>query len=160
MKNLIYAVSVLLAWGSKAAALPFSLRLPAFNPNPRHNIKDCSRAQPGCTCQQITFSLANWTVTDLDFHSQHQITTPGQPSSFGHISFNLTNPAAGSLTRCAATSSRTEDFFYGDEIYPCDGADEDGRDRMRGMGGTFRFDKEKQLLAINQTWQCADVGGR
>jgi hypothetical protein len=105
-------------------------------------------AEPGCH-DASTRGFA-WTVEGLHFHASYVFTTPAHQNSWGYLDFNLTNPALAYPVRCAASNSRVNDFFYGEQAYTCDGPE------GAGAVTTFSFSRPDGRLGLNQTWSCSD----
>lgn len=110
-----------------------------------------------CGCTSVAMSMPNWTVTDLLYSARYPHAQDQGGSPYAFITFNVTNPAVGRSSHCAASSMKAEDFFYGEQWYPCD-YDEAGSGEKAPARALFRYDRPSGKLDINQTWVCDDQG--
>lgn len=114
---------------------------------------ECSNRHPPhdpCLGKCLASSLKDfgWTVS-LEYHAFWYFTTPSHQNSWGTVTFNLTNPAVGTVVHCAADSDRLSDFFYGDQWYSC----LPNTAPALTPSTSFRFLTHTRL-DINQTWVC------
>ncbi|KAK3366279.1 hypothetical protein B0T24DRAFT_416640 [Lasiosphaeria ovina] len=134
-----------------AALLALPLIAPATaSPVATIATKETAASEGGCTA--ASFGAFAWGVRGFDFHASYIFTTPAHQNSWGYASFNLSNPADGSVAACAAASSQLSDFFYGNLAYACTypaGSDSGG-------SASFDFDRATGALRVNQSWTCRD----
>jgi hypothetical protein len=105
-------------------------------------------AEPGC--QDASFNNFAWTIDSFRFHASYVFSTPAHQNSWGYVDFNLTNAALAYQARCSASSSRINDFFFGDQVYDC--VVPEGSSAKT----TFSFSRPEGKLGLNQTWTCSD----
>jgi len=67
----------------------------------------------------IPVSLAQWGISNLDFHSTLRQTSPAATLSYGTVSFNVTNYDARATTICTWTDTRQPLYFFGDSWFDC-----------------------------------------
>lgn len=107
-------------------------------------------------CTKASFGNFSWTVDSFDFHASYIFTTPAHQNSWGYANFTLANPALPSAAAvCSATSSRLDDFFYGDLWYTC--AVPNGSAAGNSAGAAFAFNRASGRLDFDQTWSCSDA---
>ncbi|TDZ19858.1 hypothetical protein Cob_v007194 [Colletotrichum orbiculare MAFF 240422] len=107
-------------------------------------------ARQELTCGQRSGQLDGWTLTEFDFHASYTFTTPAHQNSWGYISFNVSNPALDYKVSCGAASSRLNDFFFGEQVYQCQGPN--GTNSVT----SFNFNRPTGEVALNQSWTCYD----
>lgn len=111
--------------------------------------------KPGCS--DASFGDFHWEILNFVYNASYVYTTPAHQNSWGFVNFNLFNPAfaadgsASSEAVCSASSSRINDFFYGDMQYTCSSNTRETRK------STFDFDHGSGLLKVSESWVCVDV---
>lgn len=104
-----------------------------------------SRAD-GASCMDKGTKITEWTIRDFTFSSSKM------PTAKGSVSFTLENPALAYKSKCSATSTHPDNFFYGNTNYNCEVP-------TQGDTASFTFDKRSNLLGITQHWSCIKEGG-
>jgi hypothetical protein len=105
------------------------------------------------TCVSKSQKAGDWIVEDFDYHANYLFSTPAHQISTGYVNFTLSNPVLDYKSSCTATSTWLSEFFYGNIVYSCDVP-------IEGDKATFTYDHPAKNLRINQTWACAEEGGR
>lgn len=113
-----------------------------------------AEAKPGCSA--ASFDDFQWKISNFVYNASYIFTTPAHQNSWGYVNFDLFNPAfavdggADPEATCSASSSRLNDFFYGDEPYTCS-----SNTIMRET--KFDFNHASGLLRVKDSWVCEDV---
>ncbi|EEY22312.1 conserved hypothetical protein [Verticillium alfalfae VaMs.102] len=109
------------------------------------------------TCFSTTSAVKSWELKSFDFHANYIFSTPSHQNSWGYVSFVLENAILGTKTKCEASSSSLNDFFYGDVDYQCEAPEGDvPKDEPRLSQTTFRFDRPGGEVQVAQSWYCFD----
>ncbi|KAK3938768.1 hypothetical protein QBC46DRAFT_317240 [Diplogelasinospora grovesii] len=120
----------------------------------RERIRRRDGGRSDLTCSAASFRALSWTAENFYFHSDITYSTPAHQIDDGEVSFNLSNAALSYVMDCSAMSFQLEDFFYGDQWYPCKPSNEAD---PNGSGvAAFRYDRRSGRIDINQTWACND----
>lgn len=105
------------------------------------------------SCMARGAKVTEWQVHDFDYHASYIFSTPSHQISQGYVNFTLENPAVDYRPVCSASSGQLSDFFYGTMTYQCDVP-------INGDSASFTFSRPSGELKLEQTWQCAEEGGR
>ncbi|KAF6824742.1 hypothetical protein CPLU01_10691 [Colletotrichum plurivorum] len=106
--------------------------------------------EPSPSCGQRSGRLAEWTLTNFDYHASYIFSTPSHQNSWGYVSFNVSNPVLDYVVSCEAASSRLSDFFYGEQTYTCTAPDGQSTET------SFTFSRPDGAVTLSQAWTCND----
>lgn len=153
--SLLAAFLTILAPSHASPARLPSVRDAATHPARRQDSTPCP------TCTEQSLSGFSWDVIGMTYHSSVIFSTPAHQIDGGWVSFNLTNPAVPYPMVCSAESVQLEDFFYGNQWYPCTASgnqtDPTTGEEETPSTASFRYNRDSGELDIEQSWTCYDV---
>lgn len=130
----MYSISILAVILPLAAAAPH-----ASSQNIRQITPSCAAASS---------SDFYWTVENFEYRASWIFQNPAHQWASGNVNFSLVNLATDAKFVCAGGSSQLQDFFYGTQIFTCQG---EGDRRP-----TWTFSWPTKELKANETWTCSE----
>jgi hypothetical protein len=100
-------------------------------------------------CLITTSESLPWTISNFEYSTRDNYTSPGPDVFTGTTSFVLKTSSIGYRTECWATSTQRPDYFYGDVAYSCSSANQ-------GDSTSFTFDWKERSLKLTQSWVCGN----